>query len=326
MTLPAGRLFVTPEAPSHRDGERFRNPDGPAPHGWRDFWRWRRSRRPEPWPEFVEHGVRADLPAELAAGELALTFVNHSTFLAQFAGTALLTDPVWSTRVSPVRFAGPKRVHAPGVPITVLPRIDAVLVSHNHYDHLDLATLKQLQSAHTPLFITGLGNRPLLERAGLTRVLELDWWQTVTSERMSVTFLPAQHWSARGLFDRNRTLWGGFLVEADGRRLYFAGDTGYGNLFRMVADRLGPPDVAILPIGACEPRWFMAGNHMNAADAVRARADLGAPRTIAMHFGCFPLADEGLDTPVTELHAARAAAGVEPEQFQVPVPGRTWRL
>ena len=317
---------MTSELPSHRSGNRFRNPDGPAEHGWREFWRWRRTRRPEPWPESVEHGVSPSLPVSVAPGELALTFVNHSTFLAQFAGGALLTDPVWSTRVSPVRFAGPKRVHPPGVPIGGLPAISAVLVSHNHYDHLDLATLKRLESAHAPAFLTGLGNRALLERAGLARVFELDWWQTIAIDRMRVTFLPAQHWSARGLFDRNRTLWGGFLVEADGRTVYFAGDTGYGGLFKTVAERLGPPDVAILPIGACEPRWFMAPTHMNAADAVRARSDLGAPRAIAMHFGCFPLADEGIDTPVAELTRARAAHGVAPEQFQVPIPGHTCRL
>jgi L-ascorbate metabolism protein UlaG (beta-lactamase superfamily) len=317
---------MTPEAASHRQGDRFRNPDGPAPHGWGDVWRWRRTRRPAPWPESVDNGVRPALPARVAPGEVALTFVNHSTFLAQFAGLALLTDPVWSSRVSPVRFAGPKRVHAPGVPMADLPAIDAVLVSHNHYDHLDLNTLRQLESAHAPVVISGLGNRRLLERAGLARVVELDWWQTIATERMRVTFVPAQHWSARSLFDRNRTLWGGFLVEADGRRVYFAGDTGYGSLFKAVAERLGPPDVAILPIGACEPRWFMAANHMNAADAVRAHADLGAPRAVAMHFGCFPLADESIDAPVAELTAARAAHGIAPEDFRVPIPGQTCRL
>jgi L-ascorbate metabolism protein UlaG (beta-lactamase superfamily) len=311
-------------APSdHFDGRVFRNTTGGAGKSFADFSRWQRTRRPKPWPQWVENRARPSLPATLAPGATALTFVNHITFLVQFAGLNVLTDPVYSERVSPFRSAGPRRVRAPGLPFEALPRIDLVLVSHNHYDHLDLDTLRRLAATHAPRFITGLGNAAFLRDHGVRDVVELDWWQSTGQRDALVTFTPAQHWSGRGLRGRNRTLWGGLMLRHGATQLYFAGDTGYGAHFAAIRRRLGPIDLALLPIGAYEPRWFMQEQHMDPDDAVRAHLDLGARVSVATHFGCFQLTDEGIDDPVRELALAREQRAVPAESFQVFEVGET---
>jgi len=307
----------------HFDGERFFNPVGSTGRSFADVRRWRRTSQPVPWPQWVENRASPALPKQLAPGEIALTFVNHITFLVQFRGLNILTDPVYSQRVSPFTSVGPQRVRAPGLPFQDLPKIDLVLVSHNHYDHLDMPTLVRLQRAHSPCFVTSLGNKPLLESFGLRNVHELDWWQSVSVPNGQVTMTPARHWSARSPRNRNRTLWGGFVVEADGRRLFFAGDTGYGTHFKEVRERCGSLDLCLLPIGAYEPRWFMEEQHMNPDDAVRAHLDLQTPLSIGTHFGCFRLTDEGIDDPVIDLAAARRRHDVAPEGFQVLETGET---
>jgi L-ascorbate metabolism protein UlaG (beta-lactamase superfamily) len=315
-------------AGDHFDGQAFRNENPAATAGktFADFLRWQRTSRRAAWPRRVEHGVAPELPRHLAPGECAATFVNHITFLLQFRGLNVLTDPVWSERCSPVQWAGPKRVHAPGVPFGRLPRIDLVLVSHNHYDHLDVDTLQRLEREHRPVFLTGLGNGPFLQEHGLTHVHEYDWWQSHASERWRCAYVPAQHWSGRGLQGRNRTLWGGFVLEADGCRVYFAGDTGYWRHFTTIRERCGPPDLALLPIGAYEPRWFMRDQHMDPEEAVRAHLDLGARQSLATHYGCFQLTDEAIDAPLHELERARVRHRVPPEQFVALVPGTTLRV
>jgi len=310
----------------HFDGQLFFNRDAGAGRGLADFLRWQRTRQAAQWPAWVENRAAPQLPAQLALGELAFTFVNHITFLVQFRGLNLLTDPVWSERVSPVQWTGPKRVRAPGLAFEDLPHVDVVLVSHNHYDHLDLDTLRRLEAAHRPLFVTGLGNRAFLQDHGLRRVVELDWWQQMRERDASIMYTPAQHWSGRGIRGRNRTLWGGFVVECDGRRVYFAGDTGYARHFGELRDRCGAIDVALLPIGAYEPRWFMREQHMDPDDAVRAHGDLRATLSIATHFGCFQLTDEGIDDPVIELASARERHGVEADRFRVLETGETLHL
>jgi L-ascorbate metabolism protein UlaG (beta-lactamase superfamily) len=252
-----------------------------------------------------------------------LTFVNHSTFLLQTHGTTLLTDPVWSNRASPVSFAGPRRVHAPGLPLDDLPRVDIVLVSHNHYDHMDLHTLRWLEARDHPHVVTSAGNRSFLEARGLLRVDELTWWQSLDLPGARVTMTPAQHFSARTPFDRNRTLWGSFVVEGEYPRVFFGADTGYWRHFDEVRARFGRIDVALLPIGAYEPRWFMRPAHMNPDDAVRAHLDLRTPLSVAMHFGTFRLTDEAWDDPPRHLREALAARGVPPDTFRVLQPGET---
>jgi L-ascorbate metabolism protein UlaG (beta-lactamase superfamily) len=307
----------------HFDGETFFNPDASAGKSIGDFLRWQRTSRTTPWPRWVDNRAVPRLPATLKPGEIALTFVNHITYLLQFRGLNLLTDPVWSERVSPVQWSGPKRVRAPGLEFDALPPIDVVLVSHNHYDHLDLDTLRLLEQSHRPLFVTGLGNRAFLEEHGLGQVRELDWWQATSLDGARITCTPAQHWSGRGVSGRNRTLWGGFVIEAGERKVFFAGDTGYWRHFRDVRERLGVMDVAMLPIGAYEPRWFMSDQHMNPEEAVRAHLDLEARRSIGTHYGCFQLTDEGIDEPVRQLELARRRHGVPEHRFLALETGET---
>ncbi len=225
--------------------------------------------------------------------DLRVTFVNHATVLLQIAGVNVLTDPIWSRRASPLPFAGPRRRRPPGIRFVDLPPIDLVLISHNHYDHLDLPTLQALARSHAPRFITTLGNAALLQREGIEPVTEMDWWQEQPLPGgLRLTCVPAQHFSARGLCDRCRTLWCGFVLHGRGGPIYFAGDTGWGSHFSEIARRFGPPRLALLPIGSHLPRWFMRPVHLSPAEAVRAHQVLGAQASMAIHFGTFPMADD----------------------------------
>ena len=267
-----------------------------------------------PWPRDVavvsSHPAPLDDPAEIR-----LTFVGHSTFLIQSGAGNILTDPVFSERASPFTFMGPRRARVPGVKFDDLPEISMVLLSHNHYDHCDLPTLRALNTRFAPVFITTLGNAALLRRHGITRVEELDWWQDATTAAVPVTATPAQHFSSRGPFERNRTLWAGFVLRLGERTVYFAGDSGYGPHFSAIRQRLGPFDLSLLPIGAYEPRWFMRDVHMNPAEAVQAHLDFESHRSIGMHFGTFQLTPEGIDEPLRALAEARTQAGVPDAEF-----------
>ncbi len=300
------------------DGKRFRNLATSADRSLLQVLRWATSGERKPWPRWVEHRTRYE-PRAAAPGAIAITFVNHSTFLIEGEGRRFLTDPVWSLRASPVQWAGPARVHDPGIPFGQLPRVDVVLLSHNHYDHMDLGTLRRLQRTSGSRIVTTLGNKAYLERRGLRNVVELDWWES----HGGITATPAQHFSARSPFDRNRTLWGGFALALGARRLYFAGDSGYHAHFADIGARLGPFDAALVPIGAYEPRWFMSAAHVNPDEAVRAHLDLRSRLSIAMHFGCFQLTDEGIDEPVRDLARALDAHGVDAAHFRVLEPGET---
>jgi L-ascorbate metabolism protein UlaG (beta-lactamase superfamily) len=239
-------------------------------------------------------------------------------------GLNILTDPIWSHRASPLRWAGPRRVRRPGLAFEKLPPIHVVLVSHNHYDHMDLPTLRRLQQRFAPLFLTGMGNRRYLRKRGLAHVEELDWWQTHSApDGLSVTMTPAQHFSRRGLFDGLRTLWGGFLLRAGSKQVYFTGDSAYGDHFRDIARRLGQVDLALLPIGAYEPRWLMQAAHMNPEEAVRAHLDLQPRLSLGMHFGTFQLTDEAIDSPIEELRESLRRFGIAERAFRVPGFGET---
>jgi L-ascorbate metabolism protein UlaG (beta-lactamase superfamily) len=324
--LSAGPGWRGPSS-DHFDGTRFFNPWGEAKKGLLDYWRWKLGRDPEPWPASAGGMVSPRLPAALTPGEATVTFVGHATFLIQGAGLNVLTDPVWSDRCSPVTWAGPKRVRPPALAWNDLPPIHAVLLSHNHYDHLDLRTLTRLRDAFDPLILTGLGNKAFLARHGLQRVVELDWWQShALPPGGEVTFTPARHWSNRGGYGLNETLWGGFMLHAHGRRIFFCGDSGYAPCFEEIRQRCGAPDLAMLPIGAYEPRWFMSAMHMNPAEALRVHHDLGARRSLAMHFGTWQLTDEGIGRPVEALTTARAAAGLSAADFHVPAFGETLEI
>ena len=309
----------------HFNGNRFFNPTLPkdfAPSRRSTFKMMREPRKQ--WPDWVENTGVYRLNETLGANEVAITFVNHATFLIQINGVGILTDPVWSERASPFRRIGPKRVRRPGVPFEGLPAIDVVLLSHNHYDHLDIATLKQLRQRFAPTVFTADGDARLVVPLGFKEVHELDWWDDVQfNDVLKVTFVPAQHFSARGLFDRQKSLWGGYMIESQGRRIYFGGDSGYSTHFSDIKARLGPPDIAMLGIGAYEPRWFMKPVHMNPAEAVCAHRDLGAKQSIGMHFGTFQLTTEAIDQPLEDLTQALSDDGVPNSQFIVLQEGET---
>ena len=258
-------------------------------------------------------------PDQIGKGELRATFMNHSTFFIQMDGINILTDPIWSDRASPVSFSGPKRMHPPGIRFEDLPQIDIVLVSHNHYDHLDLATLKQLSEKHTPKIYTPLGTKTLLEKQGFSQVVELDWWQQIPiADSLQLTCVPAQHFSGRGMFDSYKTLWTGFVIDSAAGAVYFAGDTGFGPHFQQIADRFSKIRLALLPIGAFRPEWFMSFAHLSPADALKAHAVLGAKTSIAMHFGTFPMADDSQHEPAEALQALIRNADMQQTEFLVP--------
>jgi L-ascorbate metabolism protein UlaG (beta-lactamase superfamily) len=308
----------------HFDGHRFFNPSGA---NGQSFWQLPRLflTRRTPWPKRVP--VHPHPPPEPAApGEVILTFIGHATFLIQTPTGNLLTDPMYSERASPLRFAGPRRVAAPGIAFQDLPQIDLVLLSHNHYDHCDLPTLRNLASRFSPRVITPLGNGRLLRSAGIRQIEELDWWQQAAPASPQITLVPAQHFSARGPHDRNRALWGGFIIDAGPTRLYFAGDSGYAGHFAEIRERCAPIDLALLPIGAYEPRWFMRDVHMNPAEAVQAHLDLGAARSVAMHFATFQLTTEGISEPVDELDRALQDQEVPSSHFEVLELGESLRV
>ena len=320
MTGRTGRTGRT----DHFDGRRFFNPSGANGQPTWMVPRMLLSPRTR-WPNAVP--VEPRRPPKVGPDDVVVTFIGHATFLIQVGGVNLLTDPVYARRASPVPFAGPRRARAPGIRFEDLPAISCVLLSHNHYDHCDLATLRALDRRfHLPL-VTPLGNGRLLQSAGIRRIEEIDWWETAHTAPLPITLTPAQHFSARHMFDRNRALWGGFLIDAGaGRRILFAGDTGYGPHFREIAARLSPIDLALLPIGAYEPRWFMKDIHMNPAEAVQAHLDLGARQSIAMHFGTFQLTPEGIDEPPRELATALQERAVPAAWFRTVQVGESMSI
>ena len=286
--------------PKHFDGKRFFNPDSPQARGFFDVLRWKFTSRPESSPRFVADVEPSKPPPSVEGNELRVTLINHSTLLLQNSVSHILTDPIWSERASPLASIGPRRRRNPGVKWEDLPRIDTVLLSHNHYDHLDLTTLRRLGHGQSE-FVVPAGVSRLLGSEGIGPVHELDWGESVPLRGAVIHGVPALHFSARGIFDRNRTLWCGYVIRTAKRIIYFAGDTGFGDHFAQIRERFGPPDLALLPIGAYEPRWFMSPIHMSPEDAVRAHRILGAKTSIAIHHGTFQLADESLDTPKQRL-------------------------
>ncbi len=311
----------------HCNGHRFFNPRYHENRNWFQVLRWRLTSRPSRWPAWVDLPSQPFDPAP-PSENAALTWINHASFLLRTPSLNLLIDPVFNTHLSPLPRTGPRRVHVPGVSYEQLPKIDVILLSHDHYDHLDLPTLRRLAAAgHDPLVIAPLGNAPLIRRSGLTRIVELDWWQTHAVGSTVITLTPARHWSNRISGARNARLWGGFHLALPGqpfRHLYFSGDTGYDTeMFTDIRRRLGPPDLALLPIGAYEPRWFMSAQHCNPAEAVQIHRDLGTHRSIGMHWGCWQLTDESREAPLHALASARAAAGLAPGAFGVLAPGET---
>jgi L-ascorbate metabolism protein UlaG (beta-lactamase superfamily) len=319
----SGNRYYDGPASDHFDGLRFFNPDHPdTDRSLRDVLRWKLREKAAVWPKQVP-GHQSKPAARVDT--VRITMVGHATLLIQAAGLNLLTDPLWSDRASPVAFAGPRRVMPPGIAFDDLPPIHVVLLSHNHYDHLDVATLRRLHARHRPLIVTPLGNDAIVRRAlPDARVIAGDWGDGFPLEGgAEVHIVPAYHWSARGMGDRRMALWGGFMLRTAAGLVYFAGDTGYGDgaIFRAMHARYGPVDVALLPIGAYAPRWFMAAQHTDPAEAVQIMLDLEARHAIGIHWGSFQLTDEPREEPLELLRRALAERKVEEARFPAANPG-----
>lgn len=312
----------------HFDGTHFSNLGKFEDKSRWDLLRWYLNRKRGLWPPFSPLPSTDTPPQRVDGDELRLSYVGHVTVLLQTRGLNILLDPVWSDRASPFTWIGPRRVHPPGIRFADLPPIDLVLITHNHYDHLDLATIKQLWQRDRPRILTPLGNDAIIKKGSPDIVVETrDWGEQVgIAPGVIVHFEPMHHWSARSLWDRNRALWAAFVLDTPGGPVYFVGDSGYGegDNFRAAFRKHGPFRLAILPIGDYDPRWFMQDAHMNPAEAVRAWDDLGRPSTLPTHYNMFPLADTGYDQPLRDLDTAMREAGVPPGRIRPLQPGSFW--
>lgn len=308
----------------HYDGKHFFNPNGAAPH--RSFTAMikfvKEFSHSKKWHKENEVLKEPKLANGLSLDETYITYVNHSCHLIQLTNLNILTDPIFSNRASPLSLIGPKRHVQPGIKLQQLPLIHVVVISHNHYDHMDMPTLKNLEKMFRPLFIVPLGNKKYLKN--FKNVLELDWWQThKLNDQQSITMVPAQHWSYRRLGDVNKALWAGFWITSGNIKIYFTGDSGYGPHFKMIAEKLGSPTISILPIGSYEPRWFMKNQHLNPDDAVQASIDLQSRYNIADHYLTFKLSTENRESPAEELKLSLKKRGLEEIPFFIPVNGET---
>jgi L-ascorbate metabolism protein UlaG (beta-lactamase superfamily) len=304
----------------HFDGTHFFNPDGIEPLGFRDLMRWQFGGGRARWPKSVPSPFAPAKPdLRVNGGDLRVTMVGHATLLVQVAGLNILTDPVWSERASPFSFAGPKRAVAPGIAFDDLPPIDLVLVSHNHYDHLDVATLKCLQAKHRPHVVTPLGNDTIIRRAvSDIQVTAMDWGERISLAGIAIDAEPVHHWSARGTSDRRMALWAAFVLSTPAGKIYHVGDTGFhgGLNYEAARQKHGTFRLAILPFGAYEPRWFMQGQHQNPAEAVMGMQLANAAYVAGHHFATFQLTDEAIDAPLKALEAAIVEHGIRPERFR----------
>jgi L-ascorbate metabolism protein UlaG (beta-lactamase superfamily) len=319
----------------HFDGQNFFNPTGHRAKDFADVVRWQRDTKREKgrWQTVPNPKMGEKPTPSVSEGQLRVTYIGHSTVLLQFDGLNVLTDPVWYERCSPVQWAGPKRVRPAGIHLADLPTIHIVLQSHNHWDHLDIRTLKKIYARDKPRIYTSLGISAFLNQHGMPDSIEMDWWeerafsppnaqnavgQDSYREEVKITCLPAQHFSGRGTRDRFGTLWSSFMLSSPRLgNVFFAGDSGYGLFFKRIGEQFGTIRLALIPIGAFKPVWFMSPIHCSPAEAVQIHLDLRAERSLAIHHSTFPLADDGQTEPLDLLREARILRGVSAEQFFV---------
>lgn len=328
VRLARANPYYSGPVSDHFDGRAFFNPDGIEPRGFADLLRWQFNGERKDWPaQFASPHPPARPDPRITGDGLRLTMVGHATLLIQVAGMNILTDPVWSDRASPVSFAGPKRVNEPGIPFDDLPPIDVVLLTHNHYDHLDVDTLARLHSAHDPLVVTPLGNDAIVRSAVRNmRITTGDWGDVIRAGPVSLHFEPCHHWSARGMNDRRMALWAAFVIDTPAGRIYHVGDTGFheGRNYRAAAAKHGDFRLAILPFGAYEPRWFMKGQHQNPDEAVEGFRLANAAYAAGHHWATFQLTDEAIEEPRHRLQAALDGAGVSRDRFRPMLPGEVF--
>lgn len=330
LSARRANAYYTGPPSDHFDGVQFFNPGGTPPKGLARVLQLYVGETWERWPAEIPSPFRDAPPAAVNGASARISFIGHASWLVQAAGRNILIDPHWSDRASPVSFAGPRRANLPGIAFDDLPRIDAVLVTHNHYDHLDIATLGRLWQRHRPLIVTPLGNDAIMrDSVPDLRATAVDWGAvTDLGGGLVVHAVPTHHWSARSALDRMHALWASFVLETPAGAIYAVGDTGFGDgsTFRHVAARTSRIRLALLPIGAYAPRWFMKSQHMNPAEAVDAFALSGAERALGHHWGTFQLTTEPHDEPPRQLDVAIAAAGIEPDRFQPVRPGQSVQI
>lgn len=288
----------------HFDGKRFHNYNGAEAKGFGEVLQWMLSKRDKkPWSAFHNEPPGPPPPARIDGSQVRVTFVNHSTVLLQFDGLNVLTDPVWYDRTSPFQWVGPARNRPPGIRFDDLPKVDILLISHNHWDHLDIETVRKICQRDQPRVYCPLGVKVFLESHGCQNVTEMDWHGSMAyNDSTTIRCVPAQHFSGRGMFDRDATLWCGFIVDSQvAGKLYFVGDTGYGPFLKEIGAQYGPMRLSLIPIGAFRPTWFMSPIHCSPAEAVKIHEDIRSQHSVAIHYGTFPLADDGENEPVEEL-------------------------
>lgn len=304
----------------HFDGKCFYNPWNPRKHSWKKVFHWMMTSEPHPWPKKVENEFEDIPPARVTGPELRVSFVGHSTVLIQTQGLNIVTDPVWTERIAPLQLGATKRVAKPGIAFERLPKIDLILISHNHYDHLNRKTVQMITKRDHPLIITPLGNDTIIKSFDPSiKVRVLDWDQSLkVSDQVTIHLEPSQHWSGRGIFDVDKALWGAFVIETTGGNIYFAGDTGFeAFLFEKCRAKFGSFRLCLLPIGIYEPRWLMQYVHMNPQEALSAFKLLGEPNTIGIHYGTFRLADESYEAPLELLAFEKKLQGIPENNFRV---------
>ncbi|MBL6785563.1 MAG: MBL fold metallo-hydrolase [Rickettsiales bacterium] len=307
----------------HFDGEVFHNlNEAKSQKSFKAFLKWRFTSKREKWPDWVEIEQQKIKTPRNSKGDLSVTFINHATLLIQFDGVNILSDPVYSKRTSPLTFAGPKRVKKPGVKFDDLPKIDIIIISHNHYDSFDVRTLERLIKRDNPVILFGLGSSYYLDEEFRTKNIEMDWQDEYVFNGVKFVFLPAKHWSKRGFSDLNKSLWGAFAIIGS-KQIYFASDTGYSDHFKNAQKQFDEFDLALIPIGAYEPRWFMKQAHINPEEAVIAHQDLKSKKSIAMHFGTFQLTNEAIDDPEKDLQKAKTKYGINDDEFVVLKEGES---
>jgi len=312
----------------HFDGTHFYNSWNPGGRTLGDLSKWIATRDRATWPEQVTNKSYPPPPPRVDGDQLRVTFIGHATVLIQTEGLNILTDPVWSDRASPFSWIGPKRVRKPGIAFDKLPKVDVIIISHNHYDALDIATLTKIYNRDKPDIFVGLGvDRQIKMFKDNLPTKALDWWQSVSiNNKLTIEYVPVQHWSGRYVLDKNKTLWGGYLIKAPGGNIFFAGDTGYGQgyLFRELGQRFQPIRLALLPVGTYQPRWFMQYAHINPLEAVMIFKDLRAQYAVPIHYGTFQLSDEAIDLPLKDLAKVLAQNQITPRRFHPLDVGEGW--
>lgn len=309
------------EISDHYNGKKFINTNGDQGNGFKEVFKFLRTSKKGKWTKNYETYTRDTLIKNNYTDDIKLIFVNHSTFLIQLDTLNILTDPIWSKRCSPSQLIGPARYRPTGIIFESLPNIDVVLISHNHYDHLDKQTIKRLQKEHKPQFIVPLGVSHFFKKIGIENVIEIDWDEEVEIKTIKIKATPAVHFSSRGIFDRDKTLWCGYIIEGS-KKIYFAGDTAYDEtIFKKIGTKNPKIDLSIIPIGAYKPNWFMTRIHTNPNEAAQIHLDLKSKQSVATHFGTFALANEAQGEAIKDLKIALLNKKIENGKFIIPEEG-----